>query len=121
MKKNNTPVLPLRDIVVFPHMVAPLFVGRKHSVNALNHVISKNKIPIIPLTGVDNELFTEAKEIGLERNIKKLEKMIIITSNDVPTFSKTSVESAHKTKQEIFVRLGANNVHDILDSLDENH
>ena len=47
--------------------------------------------------------------------------MINITSNDVPTFSKTSVESAHKTKQEIFVRLGANNVHDILDSLDENH
>ena len=29
------PLLPLRDIVVFPHMVAPLFVGRTKSVNAL--------------------------------------------------------------------------------------
>ena len=37
------PVLPLRDIVVFPHMVAPLFVGRKQSVNALNEVMSIKK------------------------------------------------------------------------------
>ena len=101
--------------------LSPLIFPANFIDNALNHVFSKNKIPIIPLTGVDNELFTEAKEIGLERNIKKLEKMINITSNDVPKFSKTSVESALKTKQEIFVKLGANNVHDILDSLDENH
>ena len=37
------PVLPLRDIVVFPHMVAPLFVGRKQSVNALNSVMVGEK------------------------------------------------------------------------------
>ena len=47
--------------------------------------------------------------------------MINISSNDVPKFSKTSVEYALKTKQEIFVKVGANNVHDILDSLNENH
>ena len=29
------PVLPLRDIVVFPHMIVPLFVGREKSVHAL--------------------------------------------------------------------------------------
>ena len=43
MNKQNIPVLPLRDIVIFPHMVAPLFVGRKPSVNALNHVMNKDK------------------------------------------------------------------------------
>ena len=37
------PVLPLRDIVVFPHMVAPLFVGRKQSVNAINNVMNGDK------------------------------------------------------------------------------
>ena len=37
------PVLPLRDIVVFPGMVAPLFVGRKQSVNALNQVMTSDK------------------------------------------------------------------------------
>ena len=43
MIKLILPVLPLRDIVVFPHMVAPLFVGRKQSVNALNNVMSDDK------------------------------------------------------------------------------
>ncbi|MDC2978141.1 endopeptidase La [Pelagibacteraceae bacterium] len=43
MVKNLLPVLPLRDIVVFPNMVAPLFVGREQSVNALNHVMTGEK------------------------------------------------------------------------------
>ena len=43
MLKNLIPVLPLRDIVVFPNMVAPLFVGREQSVKALNHVMSSDK------------------------------------------------------------------------------
>ena len=43
MLENNVPVLPLRDIVVFPHMVVPLFVGRDKSVKALEKVMSGNK------------------------------------------------------------------------------
>jgi ATP-dependent Lon protease len=37
------PVLPLRDIVVFPHMVVPLFVGREKSVRALEEVMADDK------------------------------------------------------------------------------
>ena len=37
------PVLPLRDIVVFPHMIVPLFVGREKSVRALEEVMQDNK------------------------------------------------------------------------------
>ncbi|MGI9569828.1 MAG: LON peptidase substrate-binding domain-containing protein, partial [Desulfobulbia bacterium] len=37
------PVLPLRDIVVFPHMIVPLFVGREKSINALEDVMSNDK------------------------------------------------------------------------------
>lgn len=37
------PVLPLRDIVVFPHMIVPLFVGREKSVRALEAVIKEDK------------------------------------------------------------------------------
>ncbi|MCB1784440.1 MAG: endopeptidase La [Alphaproteobacteria bacterium] len=36
-------VLPLRDIVVFPHMIVPLFVGRERSVQALEHVMHSDK------------------------------------------------------------------------------
>ena len=43
MNRKNFPLLPLRDIVVFPGMVAHLFVGRKLSVNALNHVMTDDK------------------------------------------------------------------------------
>src|SRR6185437_8219336 len=37
------PVLPLRDIVVFPHMIVPLFVGREKSVRALEAVMKDDK------------------------------------------------------------------------------
>ncbi|MCL2473886.1 MAG: endopeptidase La [Alphaproteobacteria bacterium] len=46
------PVLPLRDIVVFPHMVVPLFVGREMSVNALDDVTTDDK-QILMLTQRD--------------------------------------------------------------------
>src|ERR1700722_3366776 len=40
---KTLPVLPLRDIVVFPHMVVPLFVGREKSVRALEEVMRGDK------------------------------------------------------------------------------
>jgi ATP-dependent Lon protease len=39
----SLPVLPLRDIVVFPHMIVPLFVGRDKSVRALENVMQEDK------------------------------------------------------------------------------
>lgn len=42
-KNDNFPVLPLRDIVVFPHMIVPLFVGRDKSVRALEDVMKDDK------------------------------------------------------------------------------
>ncbi|MGC6536356.1 MAG: endopeptidase La [Candidatus Puniceispirillaceae bacterium] len=43
IKTHTLPVLPLRDIVVFPHMIVPLFVGREKSVKALEAVMAENK------------------------------------------------------------------------------
>lgn len=42
-KSPSYPVLPLRDIVVFPHMIVPLFVGREKSVRALEEVMADDK------------------------------------------------------------------------------
>ena len=55
MTDKTIPLLPLRDIVVFPGMVAPLFVGRKQSVNALNHVMTDDK-KIFLLTQKDSDV-----------------------------------------------------------------
>ena len=46
----NHPVLPLRDIVVFPHMIVRLFVGREKSVRALEEVMKDDKEPAVPLS-----------------------------------------------------------------------
>jgi ATP-dependent Lon protease len=51
IKKNHRyPVLPLRDIIVFPHMIVPLFVGREKSVQALEDVMLGEEKQIILLT-----------------------------------------------------------------------
>jgi len=101
--------------------LSPLVFSTDFVKNSLKQVFDKKKIPIVPLAGVDTGLFDEAKEIGLERNIKKLEKMVTISSNEIPAFSKKEIEFALKTKKKISVQVGPNNVHDILDSLEENH
>jgi len=43
MQENVFPVLPLRDVVVYPHMVIPLFVGREKSIKALDTAMAGNK------------------------------------------------------------------------------
>lgn len=103
------------SLALSPLVFSPDFVD-----DSLKSVFTKKKIPILPLTGVDTSLFDEAKEIGLERNMKKLEKAVTITTNEIPPFSKKEVEFALKTKKKITIKIGPNNVHDILDSL-ENH
>ena len=51
------PVLPLRDIVIFPHVVVPLFVGRDKSIAALENAITVGK-PIMLVAQMDSEMDT---------------------------------------------------------------
>ena len=100
--------------------LSPLIFSMNFMDNSIKRVFEKKKIPIFSLSGVDANLFDDAKEIGLERNFKKMEKMIAISSKENPAFSKKDVDKAVKTKIKIKIQVGPNNVHDILDSL-ENH
>ncbi len=43
-ESHSYPVLPLRDIVVFPHMIVPLFVGREKSIRALEEVMRNDAL-----------------------------------------------------------------------------
>ncbi len=76
--KLTHPLLPLRDIVVFPSMVIPLFVGRDKSINALNEVM-KNDKKIILVTQKNSEV-DDPKEndiflYGCESSILQLLKL----------------------------------------------
>ncbi len=44
---TSLPVLPVRDIVIFPYMILPLFVGREISVKAIDHAVSSNKLVML--------------------------------------------------------------------------
>jgi len=49
-----TPVLSLRDVVVYPHMVIPLFVGRERSIMALDKAMDRDKrIVLVTQRGAD--------------------------------------------------------------------
>ena len=78
MVEKNIPVLPLRDIVVFPHMVVPLFVGRDKSVKALEKVMAGDK-RIMLITqkraAVDDPKKDDLFDFGTVANVLQLLKL----------------------------------------------
>jgi len=72
------PVLPLRDIVVFPHMIVPLFVGREKSINALEEVMRADKQILLATqkdAGDDDPAADAIYEIGTLATVLQLLKL----------------------------------------------
>lgn len=78
LTKTELPILPLRDIVIFPHMIAPLFVGRVKSINALELVMEENK-QIVLLTqkkpSTEDPLEKDLFKVGTLGNILQMLKL----------------------------------------------
>jgi ATP-dependent Lon protease len=75
MTSETLPLLPLRDIVVFPHMVAPLFVGRNKSVSALSSAMNKDKRIFLATqrnASVDNPTEKDICEVGVIGTVLQL-------------------------------------------------
>lgn len=75
---NPLPLLPLRDIVIYPHMVIPLFVGRKRSVLALEEAAASNKQILLVAQkepNVDEPAQEDFYHIGTVSNILQLLKL----------------------------------------------
>jgi ATP-dependent Lon protease len=91
---STYPVLPLRDIVVFPHMIVPLFVGREKSINALEDVMQEDKQVFLATqknAGVDDPNYDDVFEIGTIGTILQLLKLPDGTV-------KVLVEGTHRAK-----------------------
>lgn len=75
---SSHPVLPLRDIVVFPHMIVPLFVGREKSIRALEEVMGSDRSILLAtqLNAADDDPAPEAiYKIGTLANVLQLLKL----------------------------------------------
>ncbi len=75
---RSYPVLPLRDIVVFPHMIVPLFVGREKSIKALEEVMRTNSFILLATqkNASDDDPATDAIfEIGTLASVLQLLKL----------------------------------------------
>ena len=72
------PVLPLRDIVVFPHMIVPLFVGREKSIKALEEVMRSDTFILLATqkNASDDDPATDAIfEVGTLASVLQLLKL----------------------------------------------
>ncbi|MBP1850635.1 endopeptidase La [Rhizobium halophytocola] len=75
---NTYPVLPLRDIVVFPHMIVPLFVGREKSIRALEEVMGSDKQIMLATqmnAGDDDPEADAIYRVGTVANVLQLLKL----------------------------------------------
>ena len=105
MNSPIIPVLPLRDIVVFPQMVVPLFVGRKLSVNALNNVMKYNKKILLIAqknSEIDNPTSENLYRVGTLAKILQLLKLPDGTIKVlVEGLERVKVSKIHQTKDFI--------------------
>jgi len=74
----NLPLLPLRDVVVFPHMVIPLFVGRPKSIIALENAMASGKQILLVAqksAAKDEPVFEDLYEVGTVASILQMLKL----------------------------------------------
>ncbi len=93
---NLVPVLPLRDVVVYPHMVIPLFVGREKSIEALDVAMKDDKQILLVAQkepDIDDPEFKDLYQIGTLANILQLLKLPDGTV-------KVLVEGSHRSRVE---------------------
>src|SRR2546428_9157107 len=77
-ESHSYPVLPLRDIVVFPHMIVPLFVGREKSIRALEEVMRNDTFILLATqkNASDDDPATDAIfEVGTLASVLQLLKL----------------------------------------------
>jgi hypothetical protein len=80
-------------------------------------------IPFVPLSGIGLEIFENAKEIGFEKHVEKIEKILRtkIIEKRIKKLSERDIDGIIKSKKTAKVNLGPNVLHEILDTLQIKH
>ena len=113
MTKTAYPILPLRDIVIFPHMIAPLFVGRTKSINAIEAVMEENK-EIILLTqkkpSIENPKEKDLYKVGTTGNILQMLKLpdgtvkVLVEGNSRCVVKNIKVSDSYLSTDSILIK-----------------
>ena len=104
--------------------LSPLIYPVDFVESLIKQVYSKNLIPYFPLSGLDDNVFETAKEIGLEKYLSRIEKL---GGSNFSNFKQSSkeiekiVKETIKSKKTVSVNVGPNNVHEILDEVRSNN
>jgi len=104
--------------------LSPLIYPVDFVESLIKQVYSKNLIPYFPLSGLDDNVFETAKEIGLEKYLSRIEKL---GGSNFSNFKQSTkeiekiVKETIMSKKIVLVNVGPNNVHDILDEVRTDH
>jgi len=104
--------------------LSPLIYPADFVESLIKQVYSKNLIPYCPLSGLDDNIFETAKEIGLEKYLSRIGKL---GGSNFSNFKQSTkkiekiVKETVMSKKTVLVNVGPNNVHDILDEVRTDH
>jgi len=102
LESQSIPLLPLRDVVVFPHTVIPLFIGRKSSVHAITHAMEADKH--VFLVTQKDEAIEDPKNEDLHKvgTLATILQLLKLPDGTI----KVLVEGVKRSRIEEFVDLG---------------
>ena len=101
----DIPVLPLRDVVVYPHMVIPLFVGREKSIRCLEAAMEQDKLILLVAqkdSSVDNPGRDDIYDVGTVATILQLLKLPDGTVKVLVEGNQRAKINRLETKDELF-------------------
>jgi len=104
--------------------LSPLIFPVDFVESLIKQVYNKDLIPYFPLSGLDDNVFETAKEIGLEKYLSRIKKL---GSSKFYNFKQSSkkiekiVEESIMSKKIVLISVGPNNVHEILDEVRSDH
>ena len=116
--------IALREKISFVSLpISPLVFPSTLIKKLENKIFDLGIIPHIPLSGIGFEIFDNAKEVGFEKYLTKIEKTLqtkIVEKYD-KKLSNTTISSIMASKKTVSVKLGPNIIHEILDALEVKH
>ena len=116
--------IALREKISFVSLpISPLVFPSTLIKKLENKIFDLGLIPHIPLSGIGFEIFDNAKEVGFEKYLTKIEKTIQtkIVEKHGKKLSNTAISSIMASKKTVSVKLGPNIIHEILDALEVKH